>query len=57
MSRKTKEHSAPEGANRVVWAARGSGRRRITVRIIAIALALLVGGLAGYALYLLLAAI
>jgi hypothetical protein len=57
MSRKTEEHSAPEGANRVVWPARGPGRRRIAVRIIAIALALLVGGLAGYALYLLLAAI
>jgi hypothetical protein len=56
MSRKTEEHSAAQGANRVVWPARGLGRRRVTVRIIAIALALLVGGLGGYALYLLLEA-
>ena len=56
MSRETEEQSAAPGENRVVRRARRPARRRITVRIVAIALALLVGGLGGYALYLLLAA-
>lgn len=57
MSRETEEHSAAPGENRVVRRARRPGRRRITVRIIAIALALLGGGLGGFALYLLLEAL
>ena len=57
MSRMTQRPSAARDEDLVVAPARGRARRRVAMLIVAITLALLVGGLGGFALHLLLEAL
>lgn len=57
MSSRTGKPSAAPHEDFAVAPAGERARRRVTVLIVAIALALLVGGLGGFALYLLLEAV